>query len=131
VVEAPAVPVVVPLAVEPVALPVAAAPAELPPEAPLDEALPACASAKVLERAKAIANAIVVSFMVVFLGLMTKGKSPLAPMFRSPSARYKPPSRPHESTHAAVIVFHREPYLLVTAGGVHRTIGAYPPYLRR
>jgi hypothetical protein len=27
-----------------------------------------------------------------FLGLMTKGKSPLAPMFRSPSARYQPPS---------------------------------------
>lgn len=67
VVEAPAAPVVVPLAVEPVALPVAA-PAELPPVAPLDEAPPACASAKVLERAKAVANAIVVSFMVVSLG---------------------------------------------------------------
>lgn len=68
VVEAPAAPVVVPLAVEPVALPVAAAPAELPPEAPLDEAPPACASAKVLERAKAVANAIVVNFIVVSLG---------------------------------------------------------------
>jgi hypothetical protein len=56
------------LAVEPVALPVAAAPAELPPEAPLDEAPPACASAKVLERAKAVANAIVVNFIVLSLG---------------------------------------------------------------
>jgi hypothetical protein len=67
VVEAPAAPVVVPLAVDPVALPVAAAPGELPPEAPLDEAPPACASAKVLERAKAVVYAIVVSFIVVSL----------------------------------------------------------------
>ena len=66
--EAPAVPVVLPLDVEPVALPVAAEPAEVPPEAPLDEAPPACASAKVLESAKAVASAIVVSFMVVSLG---------------------------------------------------------------
>jgi hypothetical protein len=64
VVEAPAAPVVVPPAVEPVALPVAAAPAE----APLEDAPPACASAKVLERAKAVANANVVSFMDVSLG---------------------------------------------------------------
>jgi hypothetical protein len=28
-------------------------------------------------------------------------------MFRSSSARWKPPSRSHESTHAATIVFHR------------------------
>jgi hypothetical protein len=66
--EAPPVPVVLPLDVEPVALPVAAEPAEVPPEAPLDEAPPACASAKVLESAKAVASAIVVSFMVVSLG---------------------------------------------------------------
>ena len=66
--EAPAVPVVLPLDVEPVALPVAAEPAEVPPEAPLDEAPPACASVKVLESAKAVASAIVVSFMVVSLG---------------------------------------------------------------
>ena len=66
--EAPAVPVVLPLDVEPVALPVAAEPAEVPPEAPLDEAPPACASAKVLESAKAVASAIVLSFMVVSLG---------------------------------------------------------------
>jgi len=68
VVEAPAAPVVVPLAVEPVALPVAAAPAVLP-EAPLDEVPPACASAKVLERAKPVANAIVVSFIAVSFSL--------------------------------------------------------------
>ena len=66
--EAPAVPVVLPLDVEPVALPVAAEPAEVPPEAPLDEAPPACASAKVLESVKAVASAIVLSFMVVSLG---------------------------------------------------------------
>ena len=68
--EAPAVPVVVPFAVEPVELPVAADPpaAEVPPEAPLDEAPPACASAKVLESAKAVASAMVLSFMVVSLG---------------------------------------------------------------
>jgi hypothetical protein len=64
----PAFPVVVPFDVEPVALPVAAEPAEVPP--PLDEAPPACASAKVLESANAVANAIVVSvsFMVISLG---------------------------------------------------------------
>jgi len=62
--EAPAVPVVLPLDVEPVALPVAAEPAEVP----LDEAPPACASAKVLESVKAVASAIVLSFMVVSLG---------------------------------------------------------------
>jgi hypothetical protein len=68
--EAPPAPVVVPFAVEPVALPVAADPpaAEVPAEAPLDEAPPACASAKVLERAKAVASAMVLSFMVVSLG---------------------------------------------------------------
>jgi hypothetical protein len=66
--EAPAFPVVVPLDVEPVALPVVAEPAEVPPAAPLDEAPPACASAKVLENANAVANTIVVSFMVVSLG---------------------------------------------------------------
>ena len=69
VVEAPDAPVAVPFAVEPVELPVAADPpaAEVPPEAPLEEAPPACASAKVLERAKAVASAIVVSLMVVSL----------------------------------------------------------------
>jgi hypothetical protein len=68
--EAPPVPVVVPFAVEPVVLPVAADPpaAEAPPDAPLEEAPLACASAKVLERAKAVASAIVASFMVVSLG---------------------------------------------------------------
>ena len=62
--EAPPVPVVVPFDVEPAALPVAAAPAEAPDEAP-----PACASANVLERAKAIANAIVLNLIVVSFGL--------------------------------------------------------------
>ena len=67
--EAPPVPVVLPFAVEPVVLPVAAdPPAAVPPEAPLDEAPPACASAKVLERAKAVASAMVLNFMVVSLG---------------------------------------------------------------
>jgi len=61
---APPVPVVVPFDVEPAALPVAAAPAEAPDEAP-----PACASANVLERAKAIANAIVLNLIVVSFGL--------------------------------------------------------------
>jgi hypothetical protein len=63
--EAPAVPVVLPFEDEPVVLPVAAEPAEVPPAVPLDEAPPACASAKALESAKAVANAIVLSFMVV------------------------------------------------------------------
>lgn len=62
--EAPPVPVVVPFDVEPAALPVAAAPAEAPDEAP-----PACASANVLESAKAVANAMVLSLMVVSSGL--------------------------------------------------------------
>src|ERR1700693_4788428 len=53
-----------PPAAEPVALPVAAEPAEVPP-APDADAPPACASANVLESAKAVANAIVASFMVV------------------------------------------------------------------
>jgi hypothetical protein len=69
--EAPAVPVVLPFDVEPVALPLAAPPpdAELPPAAPPAAAPPACPSAKVLESAKAVANAIVLSFMVVSFGL--------------------------------------------------------------
>ena len=71
--DAPAVPVVLPLDVEPVALPVAAEPAEVPP-APDADAPPACASANVLESAKAVANAIVASFMVVSFSRMTKGK---------------------------------------------------------
>jgi hypothetical protein len=62
--EAPPFPVVVPPDDDPVALPVAAEPAEVPPAV----APPACASAKVLESAKAIANPIVLSFMVVSLG---------------------------------------------------------------
>ena len=62
--DAPAVPVVLPLDVEPVALPVAAEPAEVPP-APDADAPPACASANVLENAKAVANASVAIFMVV------------------------------------------------------------------
>jgi hypothetical protein len=62
----PAVPVVLPLDVEPVALPVAAEPAEVPPP-PDADAPPACASANVLESAKAVANAIVAIFMVASL----------------------------------------------------------------
>jgi hypothetical protein len=63
VVELPALPVVVPFIVEPVAVPLAAEPpaAVLPPVDPL------CASASVLDSAKAVANAIVVSFIVVSL----------------------------------------------------------------
>jgi hypothetical protein len=63
VVELPALPVVVPFLVEPVAVPLAGEPpaAELPPADPL------CASANVLDSAKAVANAIVVSFIVVSL----------------------------------------------------------------
>jgi hypothetical protein len=68
--EAPAFPVVLPFIDEPIELPLAAEPpaAELPPAVPPAEAPPACASAKVLESAKAVANAIVLSFMVVSLG---------------------------------------------------------------
>jgi hypothetical protein len=65
--EAPPVPVVVPFVEEPVVLPLAAEPpaAELPPAVP-DEAPPACASAKLLESANAVANAMVVSFIDCF-----------------------------------------------------------------
>jgi hypothetical protein len=61
----PALPVVVPFIDEPVALPVAAEPpaAGLPPAV----APPACASAKVPESANAVANAIVLIFMLVSL----------------------------------------------------------------
>src|SRR6202166_1339506 len=53
--DAPAFPVVLPFIVEPIALPLAADPpaAEPPPAVPPAEAPPACASAKVLESAKA------------------------------------------------------------------------------
>jgi hypothetical protein len=63
---APAFPVVVPFIDEPVALPVAAEPpaAELPPAEPAAEPPPLCASAKVLESASAVANAIVLSFII-------------------------------------------------------------------
>jgi hypothetical protein len=61
VVELPALPVVVPFTVEPVEAPLAAEPPALPPADPL------CASANVLDSAKAVANAIVESLMVVSL----------------------------------------------------------------
>ena len=67
--EAPELPVVLPFIDEPVVEPLAAEPpaAELPPALLPAVAPPACASAKVLESANAVANAIVVSFMVVSL----------------------------------------------------------------
>ncbi len=71
--DAPAVPVVLPLEVEPVALPVAAEPAAEVPPAPDADAPPACASANVLESARAVANAIVASFMVVSFWLNDQG----------------------------------------------------------
>jgi hypothetical protein len=63
---APELPVVVPFVDEPVVVPLAAEPpaVELPPAEPPEEP-PLCASAKVLESAKAVASAIVVSFIVV------------------------------------------------------------------
>jgi hypothetical protein len=65
---APELPVVVPFLEEPVVVPLAAEPpaVELPPAEPLEEP-PLCASANVLESAKAVASAIVVSFIVVSL----------------------------------------------------------------
>jgi hypothetical protein len=63
VVELPARPVVVPFMVEPVEVPLAAE----PPAAVLPPADPLCASANVLDSAKAVANAIVESLMVVSL----------------------------------------------------------------
>jgi hypothetical protein len=65
---APELPVVVPLIEEPVVVPLAAEPpaVELPPAEPPEEP-PLCASANVLESAKAVASAIVVSFIVVSL----------------------------------------------------------------
>jgi hypothetical protein len=64
----PELPVVVPLIEEPVVVPLAAEPpaAELPPVEPPEDP-PPCASASVLESARAVANAIVVSFIVVSL----------------------------------------------------------------
>jgi hypothetical protein len=66
----PAVLPVVPVVDEPVVVPVPVA--ELPPAEPV----PLCASAKVPESANAAANAIVVSFMIDSLALMTKDKLP-------------------------------------------------------
>jgi hypothetical protein len=65
---APELPVVVPFIEEPVVVPLAAGlPAvELPPAEPPEEP-PLCASANVPESAKAVASAIVVSFIVVSL----------------------------------------------------------------
>ena len=59
-------PVVLPLVEEPVVVLLAAEPpaAELPPAVPPAEPPPLCASAKVLESASAVANPIVLSFMV-------------------------------------------------------------------
>jgi hypothetical protein len=64
----PELPVVVPFTEEPVVVPLAAEPpaAELPPAEPPEDP-PLCASANVLESAKAAASAIVVSFIVVSL----------------------------------------------------------------
>jgi hypothetical protein len=64
----PELPVVIPLIEEPVVVPVAADPpaVELPPAEPPEDPL-LCASANVLESAKAVANASVVSFIVVSL----------------------------------------------------------------
>jgi hypothetical protein len=61
-------PVVVPFVDEPVVVPLAAEPpaVELPPAEPPEEP-PLCASANVLDSAKAVASAIVASFIVVFL----------------------------------------------------------------
>jgi hypothetical protein len=63
-VPAPELPVVIPFIEEPVVVPLAAEPpaVEPPPAEP-----PLCASANVLESAKAVASAIVVSFIVVSL----------------------------------------------------------------
>jgi len=74
-------PVVVPLVDGPAVVPLAAGGlpvAELPPAEPL----PLCASAKVPESANAAANAIVASFMVVSLALLTMGNSPSTSWFR-------------------------------------------------
>ena len=75
-------PVVVPLVDGPAVVPLAAGGlpvAELPPAEPLP---PLCASAKVPESANAAANAIVASFMVVSLALLTMGNSPSTSWFR-------------------------------------------------
>ena len=69
-----------------------------------------CASAKVLDSAKAVASAIVVSFMLVSSWVERKTNRGVALSSSPSSARWKPPSRSHESTHAATIVFHREPF---------------------
>jgi hypothetical protein len=63
VVEAPLLPVVLPFEDEPIVAPVAAEPLGEEP----GPAVPACASAKVLESANTVASAIVLSFMDVSL----------------------------------------------------------------
>ncbi len=65
----PAVPVVVPMLDDP-AVPVPVT--ELPPAEPV----PLCANANVLESANAAASAIVASFMIISLALLTKDNSP-------------------------------------------------------
>jgi hypothetical protein len=77
-------PVVVPLVVGPAGVPLAAGELPVPvAELPPAEPLPApCASAKVPESANAAANAIVASFMVVSLALLTRGNSPSTSWFR-------------------------------------------------
>ena len=79
----PELPVVVPFIEDPVVVPLPADPpaVELPPAAPPEDP-PLCASANVLESAKAVANAIVVSFIVVSLfsdGLDNRRKRSIVP----------------------------------------------------
>ena len=74
VVDPAVLPVVVPFVAEPVVVPLAAGPpaAELPPTEPV----PLCASANEPVSANIAANAIVASFMLVSLVLLTKDNSP-------------------------------------------------------
>jgi hypothetical protein len=104
VVELPALPVVVPFIVEPVAVPLAAE----PPAAVLAPVDPLCASANVLDSAKAVANAIVVSFIVVSLVEWSRSIA----MSVLCSARLQRDEIPQvvqisQSLNAPAIVFHR------------------------
>ena len=108
----PALPVVVPFIDEPVALPVAAEPpaAGLPPAV----APPACASAKVPESANAVANAIVLIFMLVFLGFCPRLSRHEYLMFRSSTVRWKLPGRVLTRRQSSPIACHFDlciPYL--------------------
>jgi hypothetical protein len=105
VVDPAVLPVVVPFVDEPVVVPLAAsAPAA---EFPLAEPVPLCATANEPVSANVAANAIVATFIVVSLALLTKDNSPSTSSVPLVFSAMEPPSCSHRRVYAAAIVSHR------------------------